>query len=128
MAVADLHVLGADVLGAPVPVVVRVVVLGRDQALQHRSEIFEEAALPLVHAHRARRVRRVDAADAIRDAALADCFADLVGDVGNGETTGSAKTDLALERLHGRVCVSFRHAHDDLPYTVAARRVRRPPV
>src|SRR4249919_2421089 len=35
--VADLLILGADVLGAPVPVVVRVVVLGRYQPLEQHG-------------------------------------------------------------------------------------------
>ena len=56
VAVADLHILLADVLGAPVPVVVRVVVLGRDESLQENREVLEEAALPLVDPHRAGRV------------------------------------------------------------------------
>src|SRR5256884_5220105 len=34
VAVADVHVLGADVLGAPVPVVVRVVRVAGDEAFQ----------------------------------------------------------------------------------------------
>jgi hypothetical protein len=36
VAVAELHVLFADVLGAPVPVVVRVVRLGRHEAAEQR--------------------------------------------------------------------------------------------
>ena len=64
--VADLHVLRADVLGAAVPVVVRVVVaLGRDEPAEQRREVLEEAALELVDADAAGRVRRVDAGDAV---------------------------------------------------------------
>ena len=72
---ADFLVLLADVLGAAVPVVVRVVRLVRDQPAQERAEVLEHAALVLVHAHAARRVRRVDAADAVDDARLADDLA-----------------------------------------------------
>src|SRR5438093_7064221 len=38
MAVPEVHVLGADVLGAAVPVVVRVVRVAREQALEHVGE------------------------------------------------------------------------------------------
>ena len=103
VAVAELLVLLVDVLRAPVPVVVRVVVLGRDEPLQHHGEVLEEPALPLVDAHRARRVRRVDAADAVLDAALADRVAHLVGDVGHREPARRAQLHLTLERLHGRI-------------------------
>src|SRR6187397_2267820 len=53
MAVRKLDVLGADVLGAPVPVVVRVVLLARDNSTQHAHEVLEEARLELVDPHAA---------------------------------------------------------------------------
>src|SRR5262245_25983999 len=49
--VAKLHVLGADVLGAPVPVVVRVVLLARHDSTQHAHEVLEEAGLEFVDAN-----------------------------------------------------------------------------
>src|SRR4029079_19181591 len=45
VAVAEVHVLGADVLGAAVPVVVRVVGLARDEAQQELGEVLQEAQL-----------------------------------------------------------------------------------
>src|SRR5690242_17126222 len=64
--VADLHVLGADVLGAQIPVAVRVVLaLRRHESPDEVREVLEEAALELVHADAARRVRGVDAGDAV---------------------------------------------------------------
>src|SRR5689334_23823257 len=42
VSVPDGHVLLADVLGAPVPVVVRVVLVARDEALQKGGEVLEE--------------------------------------------------------------------------------------
>src|SRR6266403_3403072 len=45
VAVALLHVLGADVLGAPVEVVVGVVALGRHEPAEELREVLEEAAL-----------------------------------------------------------------------------------
>ncbi len=53
----DLHVLLADVLRAAVPVVVGVVGLVRHEAAQEPAEVFEHAALVLVHADAAGRVR-----------------------------------------------------------------------
>src|SRR5262245_39425164 len=55
MAVPLIHVLGADVLGAAVPVVVRVVALPWDEPEQHLGEVLEEAPLELVHADAAGR-------------------------------------------------------------------------
>ena len=68
--VAELHVLGTDVLRPPVPVVVRVVLLARHEAAQHADEVLEEAGLELVHAHHAGRVRGIHARDPVGDAAL----------------------------------------------------------
>ena len=45
-----------DVLGAAVPVVVRVVVLGGHEAPEENGEVLEEAALVLVDPHGAGRV------------------------------------------------------------------------
>ena len=113
VAVPVLHVLGGDVLGAPIPVVVRVVVLlGRNEALEHHREVLEEAVLPLVHAHGAGGVRRVDAADAVPDTALADGGLHLVGDVGDGQPTCGPELNLPLERLHARHCVNLVQPHD----------------
>ena len=88
-----------DVLGAAVPVVVRVVVLGRDEAAQEHGEVLEEAALVLVDADRARRVRRVDATDAVADAALAHRFLHLLRDVGHGQAARGPQLRLAMEGL-----------------------------
>src|SRR5205085_4857928 len=63
VAVAYLHVLGADVLGATVPVVVGVVALVRDEPAEQHREVVEEPVLELVDANAAGRVRRVDAGD-----------------------------------------------------------------
>src|SRR4026209_1235336 len=49
VAVPEVHVLGADVLGAPVPVVVRVVRLARHEALEHGGAVLQEATLEPVH-------------------------------------------------------------------------------
>ena len=92
----------AHVLGATVPVVVRVVVLARHEPAEQHREVLEEPALPLVHPHRAGRVRRVDAADAVADPALVDGLLHLVGDVGDGQPAGGAQVCLVLEGLHGR--------------------------
>ena len=101
---ADFLVLFADVLGAPVPVVVRVVRLVRDQPPQQRAEVLEHAALVLVDAHAAGRVGRVDAADAVHDARFADDLRDFVGDVGDVQAPGGLEVPLRLEDLHrGRV-------------------------
>ena len=88
VAVRLLHVLLADVLGAAVPVVVGVVGLVRDEPAQQRAEVLEHAALVLVHADAARRVGRVDEADAVLDARLPDDLRHLVGDVGDVEAPG----------------------------------------
>src|SRR5919201_3616276 len=85
--VTDGHVLRADVLGALVPVVVRVVRLARHEALQQLRKVLEEAVLELVDPHAACRVRRVDARDALRDPALPDGFGDFLGDVAYGQPT-----------------------------------------
>src|SRR5207248_3519006 len=108
MAVAEVHVLGADVLGAPVPVVVRVVALARDEALEQAREVLEEAALELVHADAARRVGRVDAGDAVGDAALAHGLADLLGDVADAQAARGSKLPLVLEDLHRTLTSSSR--------------------
>src|SRR5437773_10054209 len=75
VAVAEVHVLLADVLGAAVPVVVRVVALARDEPLEHVGEVVQKSTLELVDPYATRRVRRVDAGDAVDDPALPDGFA-----------------------------------------------------
>jgi hypothetical protein len=101
--VAEVHVLRADVLGAPVPVVVSVVVvLARDEPLEQVGEVFEETGLELVHADAARGVGGVDARDPVADAALAHGLADLVGDVAHGETAAGSQPRFVLEDLHSR--------------------------
>ena len=95
------HVLLADVLRAAVPVVVRVVGVVRDQPAQQGGEVLEHAALELVDADAAGRVRRVDGADAVDDAGLGDDRLDLVGDVGDMEAASCPELALALEDLHG---------------------------
>src|SRR5213592_3033219 len=100
MPVAEVHVLGADVLGAAVPVVVRVVGVARDQTLEHVGEVIQEAALELVHAHAAGRVRRVDAGDPVDNAALADDLDHFLGDVADRQSAAGSKLRLLLEDLH----------------------------
>src|SRR5215213_9209571 len=100
--VGRLHVLLADVLGAPGPVDVRVVALVRDEAAQERREVLEEAALELVDPHAAGRVRRVHEADAVGDAGLLHELAHVLGDVGHVEATRGHEVALRLEDLHGR--------------------------
>src|ERR671931_146989 len=100
MAVAEIHVLGADVLGAAVPIVVRVIGLARHESLEQVREVLEEAALELVHAYTARRVGRVDARDPVDDPTLPDRFAHLFRDVADGQTAGRSKLSLVLEDLH----------------------------
>ena len=102
VAVPDFLVLFADVLGAPVPVVVRVVRLVRDQPAQQGAEVLEHAALVLVDPHAAGRVGRVDAADAVDDAGLADDLTHLVRDVRHMEASGRLEVPLGLEDLHRR--------------------------
>src|SRR5207344_2071195 len=97
VAVPNGHVLLADVLGAAIPVVVRVVLVSRDEALEQRREVLEEPVLELVHAHAAGRVRRVHADDSVTHAALLDRRADLVGDIPHGETPGRPEPSLVLE-------------------------------
>src|SRR5204862_119745 len=72
----------------------------RHEPLEHVREVLEEAALELVHAHAARRVRRVDAGDPVDDAALPDRLAHLFRDVTDGQTAGRSKLSLVLEDLH----------------------------
>ena len=85
VAVAEVHVLGADVLGATVPVVVGVVRLARYETEQELGEVLEEALLELVDADAAGRVRGVDAGDAVLDAALLNRPGDVVRDVADVE-------------------------------------------
>ncbi len=92
-----------QMFSAAVPVVVRVVVLGRNEAARAApAKSSRKPWLELVHAHGAGRVRRVDAADAVADAARRDRLADLVRDVGDGEATGRPELHLVLEGLHRR--------------------------
>src|ERR1051325_1266691 len=100
VSVPEVHVLRADVLRAAVPVVVRVVRLARHEPLEQVREVLEEAALELVHAHAACRVRRVDAGDPVDDPALPDGLAHLFRDVTDGQTAGRSKLWLGLEDLH----------------------------
>jgi hypothetical protein len=100
--VAELHVLRADVLRAPVPVVVCVVLLARDEAAEHAHEVVEEPLLELVHPHAAGRVRRVDAGDAVLDAALGDALLHFVGDVADLEASPCFQRLFVLEDLHSR--------------------------
>src|SRR5947209_3323538 len=74
VAVPEVHVLGADVLGAAIPVVVCVVRLGRNEPLEQAGEVLQEAALELVHPDAARGVGRVDARDPVAHPARADGF------------------------------------------------------
>src|SRR5438034_9451891 len=100
MAVAEVHVLGADVLGAAIPVGVRVVGVARNQALEHVCEVLQEPALELVDAHATGRVRRVDAGDPVDDAALADDLDHFLGDVADRQSAAGSKLRLLLEDLH----------------------------
>src|SRR4029079_6833330 len=88
------------VLGAPVPVVVRVVRLARHQALEQVREVVQEAALELVPPQAAGRVGRVQAGDPVDDAALPDGLLDLLGDVADGQAAAGSKLSLVLEDLH----------------------------
>src|ERR671915_487538 len=97
MPVSELHVLRADVLGAAVPVVVGVVAVARNERLEQACEVLEEPILELVHAHAAGRVRRVHAGNPVPDAALADGFLDLFGDVPDGQAAARAERPLELE-------------------------------
>ncbi len=115
----------AHVLGAAIPVVVGVVVLRRHEPLQHHGEVLEEPALPLVDAHRAGRVGRVDAADAGLDPALADGVAHLVRDVGHREPTRRAQLHLTLERLHGRIPSVVSATRAALVHGIVTVRVTR---
>src|SRR6266487_4103405 len=99
MAVAEVHVLRADVLGAAIPVVVRVVRVTWDQALEHVGEVLQEPALELVDAHATGRVRRVDAGDPVDDAALADDLDHFLGDVADRQSAAGSKLRLLLEDL-----------------------------
>src|SRR3954469_1620679 len=110
MPVPDRHVLGTDVLRALVPVVVRVVRLARNESLQQLREVLEKSLLELVDAHAARRVRRVDARDALGDPTLADGLDDLFRDVANGQPARGPQFCLALEDLHGAFPSSLRRA------------------
>src|SRR3954454_11152372 len=100
--VAEVHVSLADVLGAAVPVVVRVVGLARHEALEHVREVLQETALELVHPHATRGMRRVDAGDAVDDAALPDGLGHFLGDVADGQAAAGSKLSLVLEDLHRR--------------------------
>src|SRR5690242_12167960 len=100
MAVPLVHILGADVLGTPVPVVVGVVAVGRAEPAEQVAEVLQEPLLELVHADDAGRVRRVDAGDAVFHLALPDDLGDLVGDVAHGEPAHRPKMRLALKDLH----------------------------
>src|SRR4029453_1936320 len=77
--------------------------------------------------HGARRVGRVDAGDAVDDAALANRLRHLLGDVADGEPAGGSKLSLVLEDLH-RSPPSFvdgRWSADNAAYCEGSARVRR---
>src|SRR4029453_9501136 len=97
---AELHVLGADVLGPPVPVVVRVVLLAGNQGSPQAPEVLEEAGLELIHADDAGRVRRVDTGDAVADAAFSYALVDLFRDVADLEPAPCPQSALLLKDLH----------------------------
>src|SRR5262249_1818311 len=97
-----LHVLGADVLGAAVPVVVRVVALARHEPLEQSAEVLEEAGLHLVDAHAARRVRRVDASDPVAYPPPPDGGLPVLRAFRDGEASGRPQPRLMLEDLHRR--------------------------
>ena len=103
-----LHVFLADVLGAVVPVVVRVVGLVRHEPAEQRAEVLEHAALVLVHPDAARRVRRIDRADAVLDAGLANDLRDIVGDVGEMPAPVVVNAPFGLEHLHRLASVTGR--------------------
>src|SRR6266496_2418072 len=119
MAVAEVHVLGADVLGAAIPVVVRVVGVARDQALEHVCEVLQEPALELVDAHATGRVRRVDAGDPVDDAALADDLDHFLGDVADRQSAAGSKLRLLLEDLHLALTLLRLSAAADVPGLVS---------
>src|SRR6266550_8644787 len=100
MAVAEVHVLRADVLGGARTVKKNIVGVARNQALEHVCEVLQEPALELVHAHAAGRVRRVDAGDPVDDAALADDLDHFLGDVADRQSAAGSKLRLLLEDLH----------------------------
>ena len=100
VAVPELHVLLADVLGAGPSRRARSSLL-RDEPFEERGEVVHEALLELVDAHAARRVRRVDTRDPVLDAALGNSLVHLVGDVADRETPGRSQSAFVLEDLHG---------------------------
>ena len=115
MAVALVHVLGTDVLGAAVPVVMGVVVVRRAEPAQQVAEVLQEPLLELVHADDAGRVRRVDAGDAVLHLAVLDDLGDLVRDVADGQPAHRPKMRLALKDLHSVLLLaslSGRHCDD----------------
>src|SRR6266511_2133126 len=95
VSVTEVHVLGADVLCALVPVVMRVVSLAGDEAAEQLGEVLDEPGLELVHADAARRVRGVDARDALADPTLANGLVDFFGDVPRKSTRPFARVGSA---------------------------------
>ena len=108
MAVADVHVLGADVLGALVPIVVGVVRLAGDETAEELREVLEKSRLELVHANAASGVWGVDARDPVGHGARADRVDHLVGDVTDAQAAGGANLGLALKDLHRRLFLTDR--------------------
>src|SRR5215204_2404199 len=100
VAIRELDVLRADVLGSPVPVVMRVVLLARDDPPQHADEVLEEARLEFVNPHAAGRVGGVDAGDAVLHAALGDAFLHFVCDVPDLEARLCPQALFPLKDLH----------------------------
>src|SRR6266550_4683769 len=125
--VADRHVFRADVLGALVPIVVRVIGLPGNEPLQQLREVLQKALLELVDAHAAGRVRRVDTGDALADAALADGLDDLFCDVADGEPARGPQFRFALEDLHGALSSSIERATTRPILRVPARYVTGEP-
>jgi hypothetical protein len=81
---------------------VGVVRLVGDEPPEQRPEVLEHAALVLVDAHAAGRVRRVDEADPVLDARLAHDLGDVGGDVRDVQAAGRLELPLRLEDLHAR--------------------------
>ena len=78
MAGAALHVLLADVVRAPLPVVVRVVAVARDEGAERGGEVLQEAVIELVDPHGADRCGASNARDTVLDTAFANGLLDRV--------------------------------------------------
>src|SRR5215213_9920387 len=100
VSVPELHVLGADVLGAPVPVVMGVVLLARDEAAEHAREVLQKPGLELVDPDTAGGMGGIHAGDPVLDAALGNAFPHLVRDVPDLETASCPESALKMKDLH----------------------------